>query len=160
MKEPSAAQTYMVKTSLGTEYGPADINQLRMWVNEKRLNPTDSIHSLDGSPPIIAINWEPLSPYFKGVTSSQGSDAISTLIPYKNKCALIGYYLGIVSLLPIIGLPFAFAALILGFLGLKHKNKHPEAHGTVHAIVAIIGGILGLIISFVFAYGYIVLQAN
>ena len=125
---------------------------------KKRLNPTDSIHFLDGSPSIVAIDWEQLTPYFNSVTSSQGSDAIATLIPYKNKCALIGYYLGIVSLLPVIGLPLAIAALILGILGLKHKKKHPEAHGTAHAIVAIIGGILGLIINFVLLA--IVIQAN
>jgi len=161
MHKLSTTQTYIVKTVQGTEYGPADVNQLRIWAKEQRLNPTDSIHFLDGSPSIDAINCEQLASYFKGVTSSQNSDAIATLIPYKNKCALIGYYLGIVSLLPVIGLPFAIAALILGFLGLKHKNKHPESHGTAHAIVAIIGGISGLIISFIsFALLPTIIQSN
>ena len=129
MHKLSTTQTYVVKTVQGTEYGPAYVNQLRIWAKEQRLNPTDSTHFLDGSPSIDAINCEQLAPYFKGVTSSQDSDAI--------------------------------AALILGFLGLKHKNKHPESHGTAHAIVAIIGGISGLIISFIsFALLPIIIQSN
>ena len=135
---------YSVKTTENVQFGPVDLNQLRIWVNERRINSGDTIIFEDDAPPVIAGNWVPLKEYFKGVS---GDDAIATLIPYKNKCALIGYYLGIFSILPVLGLPMAIAALILGVKGLRYRAQNPQAHGKVHSIVAIIGGSIGLLIN-------------
>ncbi len=41
-------------------------------------------------------------------------DATGGVIPYKNPKALIAYYLGIFSGLPLIGLPLGYVALVLG----------------------------------------------
>jgi hypothetical protein len=62
------------------------------------------------------------------------------LIPANNPCALIGYYLGIFSLVPCLGVLFGIPAVILGVLGLRAAGKNPDVGGTVHAWVAIVLG--------------------
>ena len=74
-------------------------------------------------------------------------DATGGLIPYKNPPALIGYYLGYLGLFPLLGIPFAIAAIILGFIGLRKKKKNPAVRGSGHAIFAIVAGFIGLLCS-------------
>jgi len=69
-------------------------------------------------------------------------DSTGGLIPYKNKYALVAYYMAIFSLLPCIGMPFGVAALILGIIGLKAYNRRPVIKGAVHAWIGIILGFL------------------
>jgi hypothetical protein len=64
-------------------------------------------------------------------------DATGGIIPYKNPKALIAYYLGILSGLPIIGLPLGIAAFILGILGLRERRKNPVIKGSIHAGIGI-----------------------
>jgi hypothetical protein len=64
-------------------------------------------------------------------------DATGGVIPYKNPKALLAYYLGILSGLPLIGLPIGVAAFILGFLGLRDRNRNPVIKGSVHAGIGI-----------------------
>ena len=52
-------------------------------------------------------------------------DATGGLIPYKNPHALSAYYLGIISLLPLIGIPFGIASVILGVIGLRKRRANP-----------------------------------
>jgi DNA-directed RNA polymerase subunit RPC12/RpoP len=86
------------------------------------------------------------------------NDGLSTLIPYRNTLALIGYYLGVFSLIPCLGIPLGIAALILGILGLKRARLHPEAKGKAHAWTAIIlgslctlGNLVGIVVMIVVA---------
>lgn len=67
-------------------------------------------------------------------------DATGGLIPYKNPQALIAYYLGIFSFIPLLGVLIGLAALILGIGGLRYRKKHPKVHGTVHAWIGILVG--------------------
>ncbi len=70
----------------------------------------------------------------------------SGMIPLKNKPALVGYYLGIASLLPILGILFAPFAFVLGIMGLRKFKQNPHVKGHVHAWLGIIfGGVVGLI---------------
>jgi len=72
----------------------------------------------------------------------QTGDATGGLIPYKNPHALIGYYLGIVGLIPFIGILLAIPAFVLGIIGLKKRKQNPVIKGAIHAWVGIIlGGI-------------------
>jgi hypothetical protein len=64
-------------------------------------------------------------------------DATGGIIPYKNPKALIAYYLGIFSGLPLIGLPIGIAAFILGFLGLRDRSRNPVIKGSLHAGIGI-----------------------
>jgi hypothetical protein len=72
-------------------------------------------------------------------------DGLEALIPYKNPKALIAYYLGVFSLIPCLGLGLGPAAIVLGVLGLKHRNRHETAGGTGHAIAGIVLGALVLL---------------
>lgn len=81
-----------------------------------------------------------------------GSDVASSVIPYKNPKALIGYYLAVFSILGffpligIIGTLMGFAALVLGFLGLRDVKANPQVKGTAHAWIGIIlGGGMALV---------------
>jgi hypothetical protein len=67
-------------------------------------------------------------------------EAVSTLIPYKNARALAAYYLGIVSLIPLVGMLLGPAAVVLAILGLRFVKANPTAKGTGHALVGIILG--------------------
>ena len=72
-------------------------------------------------------------------------NAVSTIIPYKNVPALIGYYVSVASLIPILGVLLAIAAIILGVNGLRYAKQNPQAKGTAHAVVAIVLGTLVLL---------------
>jgi uncharacterized protein YqgC (DUF456 family) len=87
----------------------------------------------------------PVGPFATPPQPARDDDPIATIIPYKNKKALIGYYLGVFSLIPCLGLGLGPAALFLGIKGLAFVRDHPEAKGTAHAWVAIVlGGLTSL----------------
>ncbi len=67
---------------------------------------------------------------------------VSSLIPFRNVPALAAYYLGVFSLIPIIGGFLGIAAFIFGIIGLRRAHEHPEAKGKVHAWIGIIAGAL------------------
>lgn len=78
------------------------------------------------------------------------------VIPVKNAPALIGYYLGVASLIPMLGLVPALPAIICGLFGIRRAKLTPEAAGMGHAISAIVMGILGPALWF--AVGYLLFQ--
>ncbi len=65
------------------------------------------------------------------------TDATGGIIPYKNPKALIAYYLGIFSGLPLIGLPLGIAAFVLGIKGLRDRRQNPAIKGSIHAGIGI-----------------------
>jgi|SRR6516162_9750689 hypothetical protein len=106
---------------------------------------------------------------------SRGRDdeeAYSTLIPYRNATALIGYYCGMgglvsilggialvlynidkprfawfISLVVIYGLGgiTALLGIIFGIIGLVYANKNPKSRGMGHAITGMVLGILEIL---------------
>lgn len=80
------------------------------------------------------------SPYFQqgyGAGNPNEGDATGGVIPYKNPKALIAYYLGILSGLPVIGIPLGAAAFVLGIMGLRDRARNPVIKGSLHAAVGI-----------------------
>ncbi len=85
-----------------------------------------------------------------------GGDVIATIIPFRNRSALISYYLGLFSIfalvpmLGIVGIGMGIAAIVLGWKGLDYLHFHPEAKGKWHARTGIgcgfIWASLGLLI--------------
>lgn len=66
--------------------------------------------------------------------------------PYQNVAALLAYYLGIFSVVPLLGSPLGITAVLLGICGLRQTRRHPEATGKFQAWLGIIlGGICGLV---------------
>ncbi|UUO06686.1 hypothetical protein M4951_25505 [Blastopirellula sp. J2-11] len=78
--------------------------------------------------------------------ATPGGDATGGIIPYKNVPALVGYYLGIVALIPLVGFPFGCASIILGIMGLVKRNRQPEVKGSVHAVIAILFGLFSVVL--------------
>jgi len=67
------------------------------------------------------------------------------ILPSKNNSALIGYYFGVFSLIPFVGVPLGVVAMIFGVKGLKFAKANPAVKGAGHAWTAIILGGLCLI---------------
>ena len=67
------------------------------------------------------------------------------MIPYRNVKSLVGYYLGIFSLIPCLGLLLAIPAVVLGVMGMRFAKQHPEARGAAHGWVALITGGVSLL---------------
>lgn len=71
-------------------------------------------------------------------------DATGGIIPYKNPQALIAYYLGLFSIIPVLGFFLAIPALFLGFSGLKKYRENPVIKGTVHAWIGIVFSVISI----------------
>ena len=73
-------------------------------------------------------------------------DATGGVIPYKNPQALTAYYLGILGMLPLIGIVFSLPAFVLGIRGLQARKRNPVVKGSAHAWIGIIlGGLFSLL---------------
>jgi hypothetical protein len=79
-------------------------------------------------------------------------DPVQTVVPYKNPLALIAYYCGIFTLVPVAGLVVGPVSVLLGVLGYRHGLRHPSAKGTGHAVAGIVFGVIGFIINVVGCY--------
>lgn len=80
-----------------------------------------------------------------------GYDPTGGLIPYRNTSALIAYYLGVFSIIPLVGIPLGVIAVVLGIKGLRKAAQNPAAKGKVHAWVGIIvGGLFALVYTLLF----------
>jgi len=139
------------------EYGPVSAEMIREWIKQGRLNRQTLIQPAD------ATQWKPLGqqPEFAADLSLEvppavatprvaaapvpGGGGINTVIPYKNVPALVAYYLGVFSLIPVVGIVLGLAAFVLGIMGLRFHRQNPTAGGAVHAWIGIIlGGLCGL----------------
>jgi hypothetical protein len=90
-----------------------------------------------GQNPDHAANCVSCTAPFTDSPFGEKGDATGGVIPYKNPQALIAYYLGIVSGLPIIGLPFGIASFVLGIQGLRARRRNPAIKGSIHAGIGI-----------------------
>lgn len=95
--------------------------------------------SMNDIPPVLR---QP-PPVASGPAENQG-DATGGIIPYKNPHALAAYYLGVFSLIPLLGFICGAIAVPLGVSGLKKKARNPVIRGTIHAWVGIILGSLSV----------------
>lgn len=144
---------YKIRTSNGEEYGPADLDQIVQWAREGRLKRDSLLVPVDGSevkpvhvePRLAAILSAP--PSIPGPLTKTDEAPLSGLIPYKNPPALIGYYLGIFSCFPILGLLLGPAAIVLGIIGIRRRSADPKRRGLAHAWIAISFGVIGTCIS-------------
>jgi hypothetical protein len=81
-------------------------------------------------------------------------DGVATIIPYRNGLALAGYYVGVFSLIPVVGLILGPLGIIFGIVGLRRVNRNPDIKGTGHAVTAIVlGGIATLV-----NWGFVILM--
>jgi len=146
----ATTHVYSVRLPDGRTFGPVPGNLLVQWAREGRIaHDTRIISSSGKEAPAAAI--PELQPYVGAHVApphpSAGDETLATIIPYRNRPALIGYYLSIAGLLPILGAPCAPIALILGIKGYSLSRRDRSTKGGVHAWVAIILGLIGTLIN-------------
>lgn len=136
-------------------HGPVDEATLLDWIIQGRANGQTQTRKEGDS------EWKALSafPEFAAalnnapppLAAAPEGDATGGLIPYKNKHALIGYYMSIGGLLlmcvPLLGLAYGIAVIYCGIKGRKNAIEHPEVKGSVHAWIAIVGGVIESIVA-------------
>lgn len=67
-------------------------------------------------------------------------DSTGGIIPYKNPHALTAYYLGVFSVIPLLGFIAGGVAVPLGISGLRKRKATPVIRGSIHAWIGIILG--------------------
>ncbi len=98
-----------------------------------------------GPPPVPAAPQRPAPPTQPGqIGVAPTPDATGGVIPYKNPTALIAYYLGVFGLIPVLGLPLALGAVIMGIVGLRQRALKRAYGGLVHACVGIVLGVVSM----------------
>lgn len=60
------------------------------------------------------------------------------IIPTQNPTSIVGYYLGVFSLIPVFGLILTIPAFICGIIAVQKAMANPKVAGMGHAITAII----------------------
>lgn len=139
----------------GEKQGPFELAEVNSQIAEGTLSPFDvdawykgcddwmPLEKLPGVviPRSLASTGLPPA-HTKQARPEQEGDGTGGLIPYKNPHALIGYYLGIVGLFPLLGLVFSIPAFILGIIGLRKRSQNPIIKGSVHAWIAIVLGFI------------------
>ena len=78
----------------------------------------------------------------QGSEAAQQGDSTGGVIPYKNVPALIGYYCGVFSIIPFMGIAASIPAIFLGVWGLRQYKANPVISGRVHAWIGIVLGTL------------------
>jgi hypothetical protein len=144
--------TYTVRLPDGATFGPAGMDLLVRWASEGRLGPDSVLIPSDGTAELAAGDVPELRqfvmapPIVRGVVPEPPDDAVSGLIPYRNGPALAGYYAGIGSLIPFVGLALGPAAIVLGVMGLRKYKREPRVKGGAHAWAAVVLGVIGLVL--------------
>lgn len=146
---------YKILGSDGKEYGPLDFGQINQWITEKRVDRQTPVFRdgardwayLEAVPEFAAVFAPAAPPVLSAPAGTADSGGgLNALIPYKNVRALIAYYFGVFSAIPLLGLPLGFVAFTLGIFGLRFRRQNPAAGGAVHAWIGIVaGGFFGLL---------------
>ena len=140
-------------SSGGHQTGPYSLSQVNAAIIDGRIRPAEYMAWHNG-----CSGWIPLA-QVAGVkaggnlpagmtappTAPVQGDVTGGVIPYKNPQALLSYYFGIFGLVPLLGIPFALAAIILGILGLKRRRLTPVVKGQVHAWIGLVFGASSLL---------------
>jgi len=144
---------YHVKLSDGRQFGPANMAMLIKWAKEGRIPQDAMLVPDDGREPFAAVEEAAIKIHIlapptvaSGIVPNKDEEG-PALVPYKNPAALVGYYIGVCSCIPFIGILLGPAAIILGIKGLLTVKKHPLKKGTAHAWMSISFGIVGIVVS-------------
>lgn len=141
---------FRIRFSDGREFGPESMDTIAVWAREGHI-PRDALLVADDggtvrsvlSVPTLGTILQAPPTVPTGVPPLAGEAPLSGMIPYTNPPALIGYYLGVFSLVPLFGMATAIPAVILGIAGLIKRAREPKVRGLAHAVVAIVLGVVG-----------------
>ena len=152
-------------TKDGQQYGPYTLEEVNAQLAGGDLSPNDlawhegapgwiMLSAVDGvvaPAPRTSRSMPPPQPTSVSPVGAP-SGGVTTVIPYKNLPALIGYYCGVFGIV----LPcLAPVALVLGVIGLLKASRNDQSKGSVHAWVAIVLGLLATVgwIAFLAIFG-------
>ena len=117
------APAYWLRLADGGQFGPTTIDRLVQWAREGRV-PVDAtvVPTGEGFPRAVLAVPElarilQVPPIVQGPLPAAPDSPMAAIVPYRNPPALVGYYLGVFSLVPFLGLPLGPAALICGIVG-------------------------------------------
>jgi hypothetical protein len=155
VKKNDMSTHYKILGSDGQEYGPVQLEQVKQWIADRRVERKSRVLAegtadwtvLENVPEIAALFTPAAPPVLPDTSLPPKSDGgLNVIIPYKNVRALVAYYLGVFSAIPILGMPLGLAAFTLGILALRFRRQNPAAGGVVHAWIGILaGGFFGLV---------------
>jgi len=134
-----------VRLADGQELGPVSLELLLQWVREGRIPAGSHVIASDGQVtlaayhPALAAGFS-APPMMQPASAQPAEEFLGALIPYRNGSALTGYYLGVFSVIPVLGLLLGPAALVLGIRGFKVYKREPHRQGAAHAVIAIVAG--------------------
>ena len=138
----------------GEEYSGSR-EELIAWARESRVPPGSRIRLENGeNVDASEVDWLPAANSRKNPPVLQDQiqkqdlhpNAIEHVIPVRNVPALLAWYFGVFSLIPIIGLILGVIALILGIIGIKKSRDPKIGVGFWHALIGLlIGGICMLL---------------
>jgi hypothetical protein len=115
--------------------GPMSLEELRTKLRAGEIAATDGVTSERFSTPTTVGKLLEL----------MLGDGTGGVVPFKNKPALVAYYLAVASLIPVVGLFTGVAAFVLGLKGRRKAKEEPWVKGTAHAWIGIgCGGVLAL----------------
>jgi hypothetical protein len=84
-------------------------------------------------------------PYAKQFHSDQLEKVEGHRLPAMNRSAVLAFYLGILGLIPVLGVPIALAAIAFGMHGIYRYSRRSEIGGLAHACVGVLGGLASLL---------------
>ena len=140
---------YKILGSDGQEYGPVQLEQVKQWIADRRVERKTRVlvegatgwTVLENVPEIAALFMLLAPPVLPAAsTPPKSNGGLNVIIPYKNVRALVAYYLGVFSAIPVLGIPLGLVAFILGILGLRFRRENPAVGGAVHAWIGILAG--------------------
>lgn len=150
----------------GQRQGPMSLEELNARLADGRIEAVPTLAWYEGCPEWIPLSQVPgimvpggiaeVPPPTQGAAApttegpgtppaAPSADTLSSVIPYRNPMALVAYYLGIFSLIPVLGAILALPAILLGVLGLGRSRRNAQAKGKAHAWVGITAGLLSII---------------
>jgi hypothetical protein len=118
----------------GGAFGPYTLEEIKAYLATGQILLTDQAWP-NGAPPPTTVGAL-MSPTGQG-------DVTGGVIPYKNPPALASYYVGLASVIPVLGILAGIVAVVLGILGLKRYHAEPWRRGRIHSYVGIALGLVG-----------------
>lgn len=125
--ETPASAGYTV-TREGTSFGPYGFEEIKAYAANGQLRLTDQVWSVGESLPTTVGAL---------LTPKDNRDVTDGVIPYKNPSALASYYIGLASIIPVLGIFTGIAAVVLGIRGLMRFHAEPWRRGRLHAYAGI-----------------------
>lgn len=142
--DTSPVRRYILIGPDGAETGPHDLGVLMNWASTGNLPGHAQLRQPESGITITAMDVPELA---QAIQPPQSGPVGGKMIPTRNGGALLAYYCGLFSCLPILGLILAIIALVAGARGLRAYKADPTVYGKVHAIVGLVCGSIGLMIN-------------